>query len=596
MLAYVGIFLYLCRGFYVPKTKCVYMLEEFDKIDRKGFTEHDVQNALSAMETKENTEKLQYEMLAWTLVFSSTKNDWGTHHGPCLMGHDKDGNPVDFPAYANITPEAVAYWSARYTEVQNPFLKARYCGLVWDYFNLLPDQRRPAGLYDAYTTALIEVVRGEYLAYKWVGKVYLQRALGLLAGNPSKQAEWKAVLHDYVASEELSSKHIGIWCAEVDFINNTHNLFTDAERQRAVDLVLQRYAYFKAHPDFYATKELIDLLYEHYSCFNQKGAAHNLLMEYEQLVNANDSLSAIQKELHYSSIVGRLRQLGGFDRDEQRVMVAMHEASRRGISELTLSRYEFEISKSQWESFINTMTKGDTTTQIDRFITHFIPNLDDAKAELQQLPKTHPFAAHASTLLYVGDFPGSVVHSVDQDLEGNLVLVLAGSMKITDAFLVSLIQYFREKGILTPDVIDERISKSALIGEDREQMLMNIVKLYYEEQYVTFCHLIIPQIEAMIRTLLQISGVNVIQPQRDRAGYQLKTLDALLREPVIDDSFAYGGGKGSVSMYLRVLLTDQRGCNYRNLLCHGVVHPELFNINVASRLLHAFMLLLKIEK
>lgn len=104
--------------------------------------------------------------------------------------------------------------------------------------------------------------------------------------------------------------------------------------------------------------------------------------------------------------------------------------------------------------------------------------------------------------------------------------------------------------------------------------------------YILACHIIVPQIENAIRNLVEKSGISVIKPQHKRNGFQLLTLDELLRTKAIEDAFTSDG-----ALYLRLVLTDQRSLNIRNLLCHGIVPPQYFESGAAARLLHVLIML-----
>ena len=54
----------------------------------------------------------------------------------------------------------------------------------------------------------------------------------------------------------------------------------------------------------------------------------------------------------------------------------------------------------------------------------------------------------------------------------------------------------------------------------------------------------------------------------------------------IEDAFTSDG-----ALYLRLVLTDQRSLNIRNLLCHGIVPPQYFESGAAARLLHVLIML-----
>ena len=84
---------------------------------------------------------------------------------------------------------------------------------------------------------------------------------------------------------------------------------------------------------------------------------------------------------------------------------------------------------------------------------------------------------------------------------------------------------------------------------------------------------------------MESSGGAVLKKNR-QGGLQLLTFDALLRsEQVLQCS-----GK-DITFYFRVLLTDQRGWNLRNDVCHGISTSNRFNAITADRVMHVLLCL-----
>ena len=103
-------------------------------------------------------------LIAWKLVFSNEVNKWGTHYGPIFIGNN-NGETFEIPSRDEITSDALQYWYKRYETVQNPLLKVRYCGLVWDFYYLLPDKRKPFDLYDNLSRFLVVENNDGYSLY-----------------------------------------------------------------------------------------------------------------------------------------------------------------------------------------------------------------------------------------------------------------------------------------------------------------------------------------------------------------------------------------------------------------------------------------------
>ncbi|MFI5323317.1 MAG: DUF4209 domain-containing protein [Thermodesulfobacteriota bacterium] len=100
--------------------------------------------------------------------------------------------------------------------------------------------------------------------------------------------------------------------------------------------------------------------------------------------------------------------------------------------------------------------------------------------------------------------------------------------------------------------------------------------------------LLIPQIEDAFRNLVEIGG-NILQPTR-LGGFQYKILDELLRDEIVARVFG-----NETAFYFRIILTDQRGWNIRNRVCHGMANMNLFNQKVADRIFHVLLCLSQVR-
>ena len=102
-------------------------------------------------------------------------------------------------------------------------------------------------------------------------------------------------------------------------------------------------------------------------------------------------------------------------------------------------------------------------------------------------------------------------------------------------------------------------------------------------------HLLIPQIEAILRYLVEVTGGNVLKPSKG-GGFHLRTLDEILRSEQIKTAL-----DDDVSLYFRVILTDQRGWNIRNSVCHGLLPFDHFTTAIADRLIHILLVLAQVR-
>lgn len=187
-------------------------------------------------------------------------------------------------------------------------------------------------------------------------------------------------------------------------------------------------------------------------------------------------------------------------------------------------------------------------------------------------PKGHPMS-------YIGPY--------EDDPEVQLVLHMAQKLNIQSSFLdIAINRLLTTNTLIVEEVMTSLIIPSPLFEENRYDIIREAIELFIQGKYVLFSHLIVPQIEHAICNHVEMSGVSILKPQRGGKGYQLRTLDDLLREQCIEDVFTSDG-----ALYLQIVLTNQKALNIRNLLCHDIMPPEYFGYGTAGRLFHVMVLL-----
>ena len=158
------------------------------------------------------------------------------------------------------------------------------------------------------------------------------------------------------------------------------------------------------------------------------------------------------------------------------------------------------------------------------------------------------------------------------------------SMKFETIFVNAVIEEGKRRGIFTVENILSFITKSPSIKTNRIPIITRGLEAYFNQDYLVALHLLIPQLEEAIRNILEIGNIPTLKPNKSGNGFQLRILDDMLRDPIaiqlLTDDFAN---------YLRILLTDNRGWNLRNDICHGIAAPHLFNKMTSDRIIHALL-------
>ena len=88
--------------------------------------------------------------------------------------------------------------------------------------------------------------------------------------------------------------------------------------------------------------------------------------------------------------------------------------------------------------------------------------------------------------------------------------------------------------------------------EARRGILEIGIGAYLRRDHITATHVLVPQVEAAVRRLLELLGRPVYEPNRKTGGISLRQLGSLLRDPSLEQ------GLGPKLVYLRTLLIDPR--------------------------------------
>lgn len=566
------------------------ILDKYDVADKKRFYDHDVTSDLSQLPDEEKVKvEFRYEILAFALVANGNETEWGTYYGPKLSGKKSDGTPVSYPELSDINNDAVLYWEKRAQETNNPLLKARYCGLVWDFKKRVCNDSYPSWLFDELITSLIDVANGDYEPHDVITVNVLER-LASLAGRAPKYLEAiKAAFVRFDSNKTKDDNAARLWGALLGYVIKNKGVFTSIEEKTIVDKHEDRLKRLSSpiNNNPWAVKEQATLLAEYYKSRQKLEDTKRVLNVMEEAFRNNrQNMSSIQW-------MGNLEQIAAtyatFDLQVERIRLLkeIEEAGNNALGEMTPRQFTFEYPKEALEQLNTYLTTGPQDEQYEKFIMYFTPKRDEESRELKKLSERYPFVYMMSTQIMDSQGrPASVIGSIDNDFEGQLILHISKGIKIKSVPLRSAIRALQESGTLAVQYLMSRAERCPIIDNSRLEIIRQSLIMYEKGEYITMCHLLIPQIEDTFRKLVDLSGKAVIRPiaNRDKkTGYTQRILDDILRDDVVTGTFG-----DDMAFYFRILMTDQRGLNIRNNMCHGLVDPSFFNYFVADRLLHLF--------
>lgn len=230
-------------------------------------------------------------------------------------------------------------------------------------------------------------------------------------------------------------------------------------------------------------------------------------------------------------------------------------------------------------------------------LIHFLPSPQRVETQVKDSCEKTPLTALMPIMLQ--DSQGRVVARVgpvNEDLEGRVVHQMAQNLQFDSYFLHECLERLRASGRLTEDALIEELFKSPLFAAEREALLRRGLKAYLESDLMPACSLLVPEIEAALRQLLALTGGEIYKPSRV-GGLLLRSLEEIFSDEkvrkVLDEGFI---PHLRTIPYLRTVLTDQRGWNVRNEICHGLLPSTHYDLRIADRLVHILLLLSRLRK
>ena len=572
----------------------------YDDVEKKHFDFYQINsNLLQLSQEVQNSKECEYESIAMSLVPNASNNSWETYYGPCAKGEDKEGNLVEYPTFQSITIDAVNYWYDRAKQVENPYLKVRYLGLVWDFMKKVSEQKYPSDLFVLYIESLLKVVEEEYPSHPVITVNICNRLFDLTKGNSTYLPQVKLVLENFDKkySADEYEKSPRLWGMYLQLMIAYGKKFEQSE----ISVVLQRHEERlnnlrqKVENDksiFWTLKEQVTLLAEYYYKNKLTKDTSRVLHVLEDAYKiASSEMTGMQC---YGNLEMIARMYAKYDLlvERNRILAEIEKSGADTVKELVAQKFEFTYPQEALKQLESYILQGSIQEQIQRFCLYFVPSKVSQEELLKKLSNEYPLQyLIPKQLLNEKGKPLSVIGGIDEDFDGQLVLQLTQMLQFQSIPLNHIIQTLITNGVLNISILKQLATNTPIVPGNRLSVIEKALNCYFNGDYLIFCHLIIPQIETMIREFLEFCGRETIRPQANKRGYTMRILDDMLRDEAIVQVF-----NSNTTYYMRVVLTDQRGLNIRNALCHGLIPPSSFGQMAADRLLHIFLLWLQIRK
>lgn len=535
-----------------------------------------------------------YEQLAFgfTEHYANNPSVWGTYFGPMVIWKTEDGGTVESPSISKVTAEAIEYWKQRTNESKNPLLQARYAGLVWDFSERVTGAA-PGVEFAVYAiTALIKFAEPGLHEYDTdtFGKLERALSIALSIGRSDLVGQSKDGIIRHERAVGVDEK-AGLWgrCFDLLVANKKVSL-SQAEEDAIINDLEGRLARLK-DSDPWNCEHAAERLLRYYRSKNRSADVRRVVVtlgaSFESAAEKAEPLVAMSWLEHIHQVYVQ----HGDKASSDRVAKMLRSIGPKVRDSMTPIAHTFEIKNEELEAYVAQYLQGSFEQALVLIAIKYAERKEKVHQQLTDLAKVAPLQFLCTK--QITDADGRLVVTLgplEEDTDGHIANQMSQNMSISTTFLHAVLEGVEKKFGLTTKQLLDHLYQSPVFSAGQKEFLRSAIDFYCDGQYVPAIHILIPQIEASIRNLLELTGGAVLKSGRS-GGFQLKTLDEMLRSREVVDAFGE-----DIAFYFRVLLTDQRGWNVRNDVCHGLFSHEQMNKGVTDRLLHVLLLLALLRK
>lgn len=236
-----------------------------------------------------------------------------------------------------------------------------------------------------------------------------------------------------------------------------------------------------------------------------------------------------------------------------------------------------EISAEHIENFLNWfIDERGWKESFIRFGFHGPPSGGYKKniEEIEQRVQDYPLQFLANRTVYDhNNVPIRYGRNIDENKEIAIAEVEALNINIFGSFAPSILERIKQKYNVPSEIELSEFFTTSIIPKDVAENIAIAVGWYFKGEFNITTHLLVPQIEAILRILARELGFPIIrEPVGNKPGgvITLGTLLNMLKDK-IDESWR---------RYFINLLTNPIGINLRNRVCHGLL-PNFGKENAA---------------
>lgn len=537
---------------------------------------------------EEKAQEAQWEVEATSLILSPRfSREKG---GEVLRETFTLDNGVKIPDISTFSDESLDFYQKRMDESASIRQKARYADILWT--------RKKD-----YASALVAVEQYILLSDRLLdqGEVHqsliaLDRAVEIAISLSN--AELQNNTYD------ATLKHLKLfrqgghvrWYLELTEIFATFSKddWDDGDTALIIESLVEGAAHFEDAKNYHLQRSFLIMLAnikrDISDVDDAKEIEKRVCHSFEVEAETNETNSFLVASSFYGEALSCYRNLGGSKDKEDELKIKIQACKEKARdNDFSPISVEVELPPGLAELRKQIVESGvQAALEILSVHPQFIPNIYSIYDRLEVSKREHVFL-HLLAGSVMDEDGGEIPyrtpeekdefhfdHSADMDC-----------LFIVETMVLPILLELSENGDLNAEVLSEFLVEGDLISEEDIKLIKVGIERFFEMDYVSCIHVLVPRLEEVIRSILPFLGLPTTAVM-DNGVIRQKQLDTVLKTPELH--MALGERE---TYYLDKVLNRRYGNRLRHRVAHGLLSFDDCSSQIATLLIHLLLVLSK---
>jgi hypothetical protein len=501
------------------------------------------------------------------------------------------------------TGEQIAYYEQRLEETENVFLRARYAELLFEHGGkhgtknkyeiskiLLPSLFETAEKHlekDNFYLFVSDLARAVEVSLKMGNKEWIEIILKKIEStlymfDRNKDYRWTLELSKLlrnILSSKLSNlvdENIVLLC--IQLLNNARKSYWDNKEYDDHRKFCEEIIHWKKFKRI--SKEEVQQLQMEIGHSFEEEAMHQ---------QGREQKSSMVKAHFYEQAMKHYANIGRTDKvEEMKILIRKAYKEWEESDELSVISTEVSIPTHEIENMMQPYLEVDVAESIDMIVRsiYFIPDINNVEKLTKNLMATYPLY-HLVTRGLIDD-EKKVAEAKNDEESYQLAFsqyYMLNVQLILNMFMVPLFDKLMNERGMTSELIVDKIFAWPLMSKKNKPFVELGIKKFFDEDYVSSIHILVPQFESTLRRMFAVAGYATTSIKKSTAQHE-ETFNEFLNRDDIKEALGE-----RIHKLIQMVMVDQMGINLRNKVAHGLIRFEQCTRALNLLVIYLFLLL-----